>query len=531
LKRYHIFRNYTIEYLFDNQEITYGGYGDIKSIPKSDNYIWFYQLPVHANPNTIVEELKSYLLALEIIVSKIDSNSDLLLFSIFPVSNVEYITQDNSVSEAIANYNGFLRALGEMNKNIKVLYISSFFRSIPGNDYIDWKYFYSSFILINPKYTKLFRLWFIRQLDAIQLIRKKCIVLDLDNTLWSGVLGEDGVNGIKLGNTYPGNAFKAFQQNLLQLTKYGIILAICSKNNETDVLDLWEKNPEMILKKDHFVSWRINWENKAENIIEIAKELNIGLNSIVFIDDNPSERELVQLVAPEVIVPTFPSQPYNLQRFFKLIVDQYFQTYAITNEDLSKQAQYKANKERERFREVTTSYSAYLRGLKLKVQVYEAEDAEVVRISQLTQKTNQFNLTTKRCSENEIREYVNGTTHRVFVLKVRDKFGDNGITGSCVVNLQDNNASIEIFLLSCRILGKGIESVFLSIVLNKLFREEVLNFTASFIRSEKNDQTEKFYDGIGFKILEMKKKEKIYSLRLTAALPYDRTIYEIYEGK
>jgi FkbH-like protein len=530
LKSYHIFRNYTVEYLFENPKNSFSAYGDINSTPKSENYIWFYQLPIQADPEGIIDEIKSFKQALKLVVDKINPSSNLVLFSMFPIFGIDYISKDKSVSGAITGYNNTLYELAESRKNVKFLSINSFFSSIGNNDYIDWKYYYSSFILINPKYTKLFKVWFEKQLASIQLIRKKCIVLDLDNTLWGGILGEDGENGIELGNTYPGNAYRAFQQNLLQLTRYGVILAICSKNNEADVLDLWRINSEMVLKKDHFVSWRINWQNKADNIIEISNELNIGLDSIVFIDDNPSERELVTLAIPDVIAPEFPKSPYDLQHYFKLIVEQYFQTYELTDEDVSKHSQYMANKERENFRNDTGSFIDYLKALGINIQVYEAGEAEILRISQMTQKTNQFNLTTKRCSENEIRKYVNGD-YRVFVLKVRDKFGDNGITGTCVVKILNSTASIEIFLLSCRILGKGIESIFLSAILNNLYKENILDISASYIRSNKNDQTESFYDQNGFQISKENSHGKRYKIHLEKTILYDNSTYEIRIGK
>lgn len=181
------------------------------------------------------------------------------------------------------------------------------------------------------------------------IIVKKCLVLDLDNTLWGGVLGEDGVEGIQLGNIYPGLAFYDFQKGLLELYKSGVILAVCSKNNESDVLECWTKHPSILINKKHLSSYRINWVDKPTNIRAIADELNIGLDSIVFIDDNPVERERVKFELPMVSVPDFPEQPYLLPDFLKSVHFQYFQIYQLTDEDQKKTEQYKTNVKRKVF--------------------------------------------------------------------------------------------------------------------------------------------------------------------------------------
>jgi FkbH-like protein len=183
---------------------------------------------------------------------------------------------------------------------------------------LDWKYYYISQSLITPKLNASFNEWFERKLAAIQGKRKKCLVLDLDNTLWGGILGEDGIEGIKISDTYPGLAFRDFQESILEAANNGVILAVCSKNNEEDVLDVWEKHPYLILRQKHISAYRINWQDKATNIQELADELNIGLDSMVFIDDNPAERTRVQQTIPEVVVPDFPEHPHQMSAFFKI---------------------------------------------------------------------------------------------------------------------------------------------------------------------------------------------------------------------
>ena len=218
----------------------------------------------------------------------------------------------------------------------------------------------------------------------------------MDNTLWGGVLGEDGAEGIKIGGDYPGKAFSMFQKSLVELCKTGVILTVCSKNNESDVRYAWDNNPYIILTDRYISAYRINWDNKADNIIELSKELNIGLDSFVFVDDNPTERELIRRTLPMIAVPEFPSQAYELPAFFRQLVDNYFQVYSITNEDKQKTEQYKANAERAKMQKQFVNISEFIRSLDIEMTVERANQFTIPRIAQMTQKTNQFNLTTKR---------------------------------------------------------------------------------------------------------------------------------------
>ena len=227
------------------------------------------------------------------------------------------------------------------------------------------------------------------------------VIFDLDNTLWGGVLGEDGISGIKIGGDYPGKAFSFFQKSLLELSRAGVILAVCSKNNEEDVYEAWEKNPYLILRKEHFSTWRINWTDKATNLKSMAEELNIGLDSFVFVDDNPSERELVRQLLPMVAVPDFPSQPYGLPTFFNQILSDYFKVYSVTEEDRNKVAQYKANAARRQSRQSFSDFGAFLTSLELHLTVEPLNEFNITRVAQMTQKTNQFNLTTRRYTERD----------------------------------------------------------------------------------------------------------------------------------
>jgi FkbH-like protein len=328
------------------------------------------------------------------------------------------------------------------------------------------------------------------------------LVLDLDNTLWGGILGEDGMEGIQIGNTYPGNAFLDFQNNLLELSKNGVILTACSKNNEQDVMEAWNKNPFLQIKKEQLAAWRINWNNKADNIAELAQELNIGLDSMVFIDDNPTERELIKQVFPMVETPEFPKQPYMLPEFFEKICADYFQIYKLTGEDKEKLEQYKANAERTSFQKSFISFDDYLKSLEIILDIQELNSMNLSRIAQMTQKTNQFNLTTKRYTEEDITTFA-AQGAKIFCISVSDKFGDSGITGAAIITVDNENRSADIdsFLLSCRILGKNIETTFLKYVLQQLKENGILHLTAAFIPTAKNIQVLDFYEKNGFELV------------------------------
>lgn len=497
---YYIFRNFTSERLFDNLSPTYSDYGDVFNFKDNyDNYIWFYHPPIKTNIQEIVNEINDYSHKLDFIISKISSSKTIILFQLNINLFFNFYISDNRIEESITTFNQKCKELSFLNQNIKIISIGNFIKNYAISEIIDWKYYYISQMYINPKLSKPFQAWF---LNSINLNRKKCLVLDLDNTLWGGVLGEDGINGIQIGNSYPGIAFLEFQQNLLNASKHGIILAICSKNNETDVNDVWQNNPNIILTKENFAAWRINWNSKVENIKEIANELNIGLDSIVFIDDNPVEREAVKSFLPDVTVPDFPIQPYLLFDFFRLIYDKYFQIYSLTNEDKSKTKQYLENTQRNIEQNKYETIDQYLESLQIEIDVQGSNENNISRISQLTQKTNQFNLTTQRYTEGDIRRLISEKA-KINCANVKDKFGDNGITILSIITFEDHKtAIIDSFLLSCRILGRGIEIEYFKYILNSLINNGFEKIKANYLPTLKNKQVQEFYIQFGFKSTE-----------------------------
>lgn len=492
-----VFRNNTIERFFP-KNYTFSGYGDISLIPTdADAYVWFYQAPIGYSCEASVTEILSYQQKFSFVLEHIDDNRFLIAFTMESVYTAPLTEDDHTLRSAIDRYNTILFEAEKTHANVKVIDYSEFTRSYSASDLMDWKFYFISQMGINPKLTLDFKNWWQRKLDGIAMKRKKCIVLDLDNTLWGGVLGEEGVSGIKIGGDYPGKAYLFFQNSLLQLSKSGVILAVCSKNNESDVLEVWERNPFIVLKKEQFAAYRINWNDKASNIKELSEELNIGLDSFVFVDDNPSERELVKQMLPMVSVPQFPTQPYDLPCFFKRLVEEYFKIYSITEEDKKKTEQYKANAARVQSQRSFADFGAFLESLNIQITIEPANEFNISRIAQMTQKTNQFNLTTKRYTESDVKGFLS-RGWKVWCISVADRFGDNGITGCIMVN----GCEIDTFLLSCRILGKGIEKAFLKKILAMLKENGLEVIEASYLPTAKNVQVAEFYDGCGFQCIE-----------------------------
>jgi len=522
----YIYRNYTVEYLFDKRYVC-SGYGDVtKPSGDFDNYIIFYQL----NPSSTPEEQK---MEIESIKSKISYilNSEIreriIIFSLFRDVNKDWEMKSPELLEAIDDFNlHFLKQHSEQYKNVKIVDINTFYQShsIP---FIDWRFFFTAQMVINPKLDKPFKKWFEKQMEALDLKRKKCIVLDCDNTLWGGVVGEDGTFGIKLGMDYPGNCFKRFQHLLLSLSKKGVILAICSKNNLKDVLEVWENNPHNIINDKVLSAYRINWQDKASNIKSIAEELNIGTDSFVFIDDNPLERGLIKELLPEVEVPDFPEKPYELVDFFWQIYHNYFFIYELSEEDLKKTEQYKENFFRNESKKAFTNIDDYLASLNIEIDIMKANKANLPRIAQMTQKTNQFNLTTKRYTEEKLREMIEEGAD-IYCANVKDRFGDNGITIAAIFIENDKVVHLDSYLLSCRILGREIEKVTLLKLIEEINRDKNKPIKAQFIPTKKNSIAADFLDNIGFVHIKTDEKSgtKDYIFDLNKK-PTIKTFYKI----
>jgi FkbH-like protein len=328
----------------------------------------------------------------------------------------------------------------------------------------------------------------------------KCLVLDLDNTLWGGVIGEDGMSGIQLSEYYPGNVFKHFQRTVLNLRNQGVLLAIASKNNFNDATEVFQKHSDCLLKESDFAAMEINWNDKATNIQKIAKKLNIGLDSIVFFDDNPTERQWVSDKLPQVKVIDVPE---DVMLYSKTLYDSNcFNFLTMTEEDKNRTEMIQQNQQRAELNENSKDMDSFLTSLNIVASIGVSDSMTVDRIAQLTNKTNQFNLTTRRYSTAEINEFVE-SGDIVLHISVEDCFGEYGISGVAIVKKNDKYEwVIDTFLLSCRIIGKKIESALLNRVINILKRKKVHKLYGQYIDSKKNHLTKNFYKGHNFNLVD-----------------------------
>lgn len=297
-------------------------------------------------------------------------------------------------------------------------------------------------------------------LRAIRGMAKKVVVLDLDDTLWGGIVGEVGWQKVVLGGTDPmGEAFVDFQRALKTLKNRGVLLAVASKNEEPIALQAINEHPEMILRVADFAAWQINWKDKAQNIAEIARALNLGLDSMVFIDDSHVERDRVRQSFPGVLVPEWPSDPRLYVR--ALCSLDCFQQAITTNEDRRRGDMYLEEKERANSKAQAGSVEAWLQTLELTVKVEPLGPSNFSRAVQLLNKTNQMNLATRRMSDQELRSWSEHQGHHMWVFHVTDRFGDSGLTGILSIEMEDNHARIADFILSCRVMGRKVEETML----------------------------------------------------------------------
>ena len=327
---------------------------------------------------------------------------------------------------------------------------------------------------------------------------KKCVALDLDNTLWGGVVGEDGFDGIELGDSYPGNCFKDFQRELLKLHHRGILLVINSKNNEADALRVIDDHPDMVLRRKHFAAMRINWTDKATNLRELAAELNIGLDSFLFLDDNPVECALVRRECPECEVIQVPDRPYLMAQVVADLPE--VDNIRLTDEDKRKGEMYRAQAARRELEQssATPDLKEFLRELQMKVAIEPATSFSIPRIAQLTQKTNQMNTTTRRYTEAQVQSFVTDPECGVYSVSASDRFGDHGIIGVLILQHEGVDCRIDAFLLSCRVIGRGIEETVLEFAAAQARERGRHRLVGEFIPTAKNAPAADVFPKAGF---------------------------------
>lgn len=358
------------------------------------------------------------------------------------------------------------------------------------------RFYYVAKMLVSRKGLELLSEQFVRAVNAYLGKRKKVVILDLDNTMWGGVIGDDGMEGIKLSNDAEGKAFYDFQKLLLKLWHSGIILAVCSKNEETVAMKAIREHPYMVLKEENIAAHRINWNNKAQNIQELAQELNLGLDSFVFLDDNEHEREIVKSILPQVEVPDLPKDPSNYPSFLASL--PYFEALTVSDEDKKRGLLYHEEKGRKTLEKSATNIEEFLTGLETHMMVQMVDEFNAPRVAQLTQRTNQFNTSTQRYTLEEIQAYMADPNVKILTAKVEDKFGEHGLIGVAIVKQNENGVVADSFLMSCRTLGRGIEDAFLHCVGKLIKQEGGDQIKIKFAPTEKNKPVQGFLDKAGY---------------------------------
>jgi len=431
---------------------------------------------------------------------------------------------------------GFIESLEDLNRKLRdhfktssqvfVFDYNAFCSRLGKENLLDYKMYYMGDIKLKTQNIPQLAQEYAKYIKAFALGSKKCIVLDLDNTLWGGVVGESGVEGIHLGPTAEGRSFLEFQEHLLSLFKRGVILAINSKNNEEDALKVIREHPHMVLKEEHFAAMRINWNDKVANMKSLAEEINIGLDSMVFFDDDHLNRGLVNEFIPEVAVVDMPVNPsLYVDTLLKL---NYFDTLSLTTEDLKKGGMYVEEKQRRELAQ-SVDLNQYLRVLNITLRIEHANKKNIPRIAQLTQKTNQFNLTTRRYTVEEIESFAESKDFQVIAINLSDKFGDSGLTGMAIVDKKDSESwRIDTFLLSCRILGRKAEDVLIAYILECAKKEGAKSISGDFIPTKRNIPAKDFYGNCGFTKIHYVEDVEIWKFEVSNSFDFPDFInYEV----
>lgn len=381
--------------------------------------------------------------------------------------------------------------------NVHILPYRRMLEKLGENNAFSPKMWYMGKILLSSEAQKELSALILHKMTVQNRTPKKVLLLDLDNTLWGGLAGEADHSPIVLSEDHTGLAYKNLQRVILQMQKQGVLLAIVSKNNEEDAMKILREHPHMVLRPECFAAKKINWSPKHENILEIARELNLGTDSFVFWDDNPTERQLVQEMLPEVTVPDFPDSPEKLTTAMLAVYREYFEKNSVTNEDLAKTRQYQENEQRSHLQESVGSFEDYLKQLQIVVKrVNPSKHAE--RLLQLFNKTNQFNLTTKRYMAGELEEILANPHKKVFFYGVSDRFGDNGLVAAAILNLSDRIPVIEEFVMSCRVMGKNIEYAVIEDIEKEMQQAGYESLKGIYLPTAKNKPVAQLYEQLGY---------------------------------
>jgi FkbH-like protein len=459
-------------------------------------------------------------------------NTSLVLFNKFtslPFSN-SLITNTN-LEEIADQLNQYLQ--DSTPANVKLVELEKVFSSLGVDSCLDFRYFYSSKALYTIGFFKEFAEMIKPYILSANGKAKKVLIFDCDNTLWKGILGEDGFDKIEMSpKTKDGAIFAEIQSMALALNRHGVLICLCSKNNPKDVDKVIKSHPDMQLKDKHITINKSNWSDKVTNLTEIAQELNIGIDSFVFVDDSHFEVNFIKAQLPEITVLQVPKRLYEYPKMLRENLGLFY-NLSFTAEDEMKIEMYNQQMKREIVKKEFTDIEDYLASLELTITIFQDEESIIPRMAQMSQKTNQFNLTSNRYTEGDIKNFIENDSATVLAFSVSDKFGDSGITGLCIINLDQQNqiAEIDTFLMSCRVIGRNIEYAFIDYLIDEMKVTNIKILNAKYIQTQKNEQVKTFYDNCSFGLVESDDSIREYSLEISNYNPSKINFIEVVNGK
>ncbi len=459
----------------------------------------FYKLDKNARDHFAEDHIAKVAQYIETINSKLKAN---IIYFNFP--EISDNTFGNYSNKVISSFTYQLRKINFELMNLAISYKNFFINDVSALQ----NKFGRSFAFSPSMYTNAGMVYSLDHLphvakNTIDIVKsingqiKKCLVLDLDNTLWGGIIGDDGLEGIQIGNLGIGETFSKWQQWIKQLQERGIILAVCSKNEESIAMEPFQKHPDMVLKLDDIAVFVANWDNKADNIRHIQSVLNIGFDSIVFVDDNPAERKMVRDNLPEVTVPELPEDPAEYLSFLQHL--NLFETASYTDGDGDRTRQYQEESKRAGLKKSFVNEEEFLQSLNMTSKCGPFEKLDIPRIAQLTQRSNQFNLRTIRYTDEDINRITSSENHFTLSFKLEDMFGDYGLVSAIIMEKKnEQDLMIDTWIMSCRVLKRGLEQLVLNEIVAIAKANNFKRVIGEYIPTSKNNMVAGHYTGLGF---------------------------------
>jgi FkbH-like protein len=525
LRKYGVLHGAKIELVAGNYDdpvgdidlFTQAGVEQIVLLPFFDNILPSFEAQLHVlDQNTIDSKEAEIRHRYRMVFEKARSFQAIYLCTYHRMGMSTDVAGQDAVAIVLARFNATLRQEAAVYPNIRIIETEDIVRVVGQQAAFDSRFYFRNKAPYAGTYMNELASRISAAARGFGAHFYKVLVLDCDNTLWGGVIGEELINGIQLDPyDYPGNIFWRMQQEFAALERQGILLALVTKNNLADVEEVLRQHPNMVLKEKHIVAKQVNWEDKPSNLRALAKELNLGLDSFVFLDDSSFECEAVRQQLPMVKTLQVPSMLSDYPRVVEEI-KSLFLAGGIAADSTGKTEQYRQRAGAEDLKARFDTQEEYLKSLELKVELRRNARSSAGRISELSQKSNQFNLTTRRYSVAEIEQMMDGESHAVYSLVVSDRFGNAGLTGVAVINYEGKVAVVENFFMSCRVIGRGVETAIWTPIVADAVRCGCVDLHAKFVPSAKNAHVSHFFDRLSMPLIK-ESSEGVRSYSILAA--------------